>query len=205
MRLTRAPTSRRARRAPVRRGPLRRILIVGAGGAGKSTLARRVGERLGLPVIHLDAHYWRAGWVETPADEWAAVVDRLIAGEAWVMDGNYGGTLERRLARADTVVFLDTPRLVSLWRVLRRALRYRGRTRPDLAPGCPEQLPNWEFVSWIWTYPRRRRGAILARLERLRGEKAIHVLRSTRDVERFVAELGRGPGVAPSPLPHHTR
>jgi adenylate kinase family enzyme len=169
--------------------PPRRLLIVGAGGAGKSTLARRVGERLGLPVIHLDAHYWRAGWVETPPDEWTAAVDRLAAGERWVMDGNYGGTLDRRLARADTVVFLDAPRLTSLWRVVKRWLRHRGRTRPDVAPGCPEQL-SWEFVRWIWTYPRRRRGEMLAKLDAVRTTKRVHVLRTARDVDAFVAGLG---------------
>ena len=172
---------------------MRRILIIGAGGAGTSTLARRVGELLGLPVIHLDAHYWHAGWVPTPPEEWAAVVDRLAAGDRWVMDGNYGGTLDRRLARCDAVVFLDAPRLVSLWRALKRRLAHRGRTRADMAPGCEEQL-SLEFVRWIWTYPRRRRGEVLARLARLRGEKPVHVLRTARDVERFVAGLRAGGG-----------
>ena len=169
---------------------MRRVLVIGAGGAGKSTLAARVAERAGLPLVHLDACYWRAGWVPTPADEWAATVARLAAGDAWVMDGNYGGTLDARLAACDTVVFLDLPRLVCLWSVVRRWLRWRGRSRPDLPAGCPEQL-SWEFVWWIWTYPRRRRPAILARLGALAGEKRVVVLRSRRAAARWVAGLAQ--------------
>src|SRR5215212_7429953 len=142
---------------------MRRVLIIGAGGAGKSSLATRIGELTGLPVIHLDALYWRAGWVETPKDEWLALVRELVAREAWVMDGNYSGTLDVRLRACDTVIFLDAPRWRSLWRLVKRWARYRRRSRPDMAPGCPEQLP-WEFVVWVWTYASRRRPDILARL-----------------------------------------
>jgi len=167
---------------------VKRVLVIGSGGSGKSTLARQLGERLGLPVIHLDAHYWNPGWVETPREEWQERVQRLIAEPAWVMDGNYGGTLDIRLAAADTVIFLDLPRIVCLWRIVRRAARYWGRTRPDLAPDCPERL-DWEFVVWVWTYPDRRRHEILERLRQLKNVKAI-VLKSVADVEKLVADVG---------------
>ena len=163
--------------------------MIGSGGAGKSTLAAEIGAALGLPVLHLDALYWRAGWVPTPEPEWRAQVERLVAEEAWVMDGNYGGTLEPRLAACDAVVFLDLPRWLCLARVLRRRLRHAGRTRPDMAPGCPEQL-SWEFVRWIWTYPRRRRAGILERLREVAGEKRVEILRSRADVERFLGTIG---------------
>ena len=104
------------------------------------------------------------------------------------MDGNYGGTLERRLAKCDTVVFLDLPRVVCLARVLKRRLQFRGRARPDMNPGCPERL-SWEFLSWIWNYPVQKRPKILARLARLHpGQKSV-VLTSQSEMDRFFQSL----------------
>ena len=77
-------------------------------------LARQIGAIAGLPVIHLDHHYWSPGWVPTPDDEWVVRQRELLAGERWVVDGNYGGTLELRAELADTIVFLDLPRRVCL-------------------------------------------------------------------------------------------
>jgi len=97
---------------------MQRILVIGSGGAGKTTLALRVGERLRLPVIHLDAYYWRADWEATPKPEWEAQVATLIGRDAWVMDGNYSGTLDLRVAAADTIVFIDLPVIFFLLRVV---------------------------------------------------------------------------------------
>ena len=169
---------------------MQRVMIIGAGGAGKSTLARQVGARTGLPVIHLDAEYWHAGWVPTPDVEWRARVSALAGGERWVMDGNYGGTLDLRLARADTVVFLDLSRRATMWGVLRRWLAHRGRTRPDMAPGCPEQM-SWEFLRWVWEYPRTRRPQMLRRLGELPPGTRPVVLRSRAEVARWLATLER--------------
>jgi adenylate kinase family enzyme len=162
-----------------------RVLVIGSGGAGKSTFATRLGALTGLPVIHLDAYYWRPNWVPTPEAEWHARVDALLVGERWIMDGNYGGTLERRLARADTVIFLDLPRWRCLARVLRRWLRYRGRSRPSAGQGCPERL-HGEFLRWIWGYPRRRRAGILQRLAALRPDQQAVILRSPAAVEAYL-------------------
>lgn len=170
---------------------MRRILVIGSGGAGKSTVALELGKRLNLPVIHLDALYWRPGWLERSANEWQHMVEDLLQEECWIIDGNYGRTLERRLSAADTVVFLDLPRWLCLWRVLKRRLRFHGRSRPDMAEGCPERLTG-EFLRWIWFYAERRRAGILAQLREVAQEKEVVVLHSPREVESFLECLSVG-------------
>src|SRR5215471_18083968 len=156
---------------------MKKILVIGPGGAGKSTFAIKLGELLGLEVIHLDALYWKPGWVEPLKREWAATIDRLLKRDAWILDGNYSGTLEARLSACDAVMFLDLPRLTCLWRVLRRALRYRKATRPDMAHGCYEHL-DLDFLIWIWNYRRRTRPLVLRLLAADAGNRKIVRLRS---------------------------
>lgn len=104
-------------------------MVIGSGGAGESTLSRRIATATGLPLVHLDRLYWRPGWVPTPTKEWHRVVELAVAADRWVIDGNYGRTLDVRFAAADTVVFLDVPRLRCLARIVKRALCNRRRTR----------------------------------------------------------------------------
>jgi adenylate kinase family enzyme len=165
---------------------MRRVLVIGSGGAGKSTVARRLGGLLGLPVVHLDQLYWKVGWIETEKTEWAEMVRQTIARDAWIVDGNYSGTLAERLEACDTVVFLDVPRVVCLWRVLLRTVRHYGRTRPDMPDGCPERL-DVSFLTWIWNYPTRSRRKVLSLLSTCRDSKNVVHLRTRRDVELFLS------------------
>lgn len=167
---------------------MKRVLVIGAGGAGKSTFSRRLGERLGLEVIHLDVEHWRPGWVEPPKDEWARKVDELCSRETWVIDGNFSGTLERRLAACDTVVFLDMPRVVCVWRALKRVAKYRDGTRPDMADGCREQF-DLKFLLWIWNFRTRSRPKVLALLEKYADGKKVVRLRSSAEAEEFLNSL----------------
>jgi adenylate kinase family enzyme len=166
-----------------------KVLVIGSGGAGKSTLAGRIAAATGLPLVHLDRLYWHPGWVPTPDAEWEQVVRGVIAGDRWVIDGNYGGTMALRLAAADTVVFLDVPRIRCVIRVLRRVAQHRGRSRSDTSPGCPEHVSR-EFLWWIWRYPATRRAGVLALLADFeRGGGWVVVLRNDAEVDGFVSEL----------------
>ena len=172
----------------------RRWLILGAGGSGKSTLARGMAECLDLPVVHLDRHFWKSGWVEIERDEWAARVTELCAGDAWIMDGNYGGTIQLRLPRAEAVVLLDLPVWSCLWGILRRAFDYRGRTRPDIAEGCAERIPDWEFIWFVGSYKWRSRPRVMRRIAAAE-HVTLHHLKSRREARRFLEQLcekGRG-------------
>ncbi len=139
----------------------RRICIVGHSGAGKSTLARQLGPLLGLPVTHLDAIFWRPGWVEIDRTVFAARVAEVVAQDRWIIDGGYGSTLPPRLARADLVIWLDYPTPLLAWRVFRRWRTLRGRTRLDMGAGCPERL-TWEFTRWVLFAAGRNRRMLAA-------------------------------------------
>ena len=163
-------------------------MIVGAGGAGKSRLAREMAELLDLPIIHLDRHFWNPGWVETDRKEWAEQVVELSSRDAWVMDGNYGGTISLRLPRAEAAVLLDLPMWQCLWGIFRRSTIYRGEVRPDLAEGCEEQLPDWAFIKFVMTYKWRSRPKILRRIAAEQHVRLYH-LKSRRAARRFMDEL----------------
>ncbi len=167
---------------------IRRIMVIGCSGAGKSTLARRLGEILGLPVIHLDREHWQPGWVKPTAEQWDAKVRELAHRPVWIIDGNYGGLKDWRFDAADMVIFLDLPRWRCLERVIRRRIRYHGRSRPDMTPGCPEKI-DLAFLRWVWQYRRTQRPEILCKLNACRNEKHIVVLTSPRTVQGFVETL----------------
>jgi adenylate kinase family enzyme len=167
---------------------MKRILVIGSSGAGKSKLARDLGKILNLPVINLDAHFWNPGWVETPKPEWKRKVGELIKGEEWIMDGNYGGTLEMRLQAADTVIFLYYSRYLCLWQGL---MRQMTRVRPDVIRGCHERI-NLEFIKWIWNYPRKTRPTIMKILDEGCDGKRLFICSTPRETKRLVHELKTG-------------
>ena len=142
----------------------------------------------GLPVIHLDREFWLPGWVEPPKAEWQQQHAGLIAREQWIIDGNYGGTMEARFQAADTVIYLDLPRLVCLWSVIRRRFSSARRGRPDMADGLQDKL-DLEFLMWIWTFPQKRRPTILGMLEALPTTTTVVRLRSRIQVHDYLDNL----------------
>lgn len=165
---------------------MNRVLVIGSGGAGKSTFARRLADATGLPLIHLDREYWQPGWRPTPVAAWAARIAELVAQPRWIIDGNFGASLRPRLEACDTVILLSASRWRCLYRVVRRRLVYWGHARPDLDDGCPERL-TLEFLLWIWSYPRTSLPRRLEALANLRPDQKGLVLRNNPDIEEFFA------------------
>lgn len=168
--------------------PVKRVAVVGPGGAGKSTFASALGARTGLPVVHLDRHFWKPGWVETEGAEWRQVQFELFGGDRWIADGNYGGSFDVRFARADTVVVIARPRLACLAGALRRSGRNRGRAVQ--ADGCPERL-QVDFYRWIWNYERDSRPRLDAALERHPHLDVVE-LRTRAGMRDFVEQASPG-------------
>ncbi len=166
---------------------MQRVLVIGSPGAGKSTFARALANRIALPLIHLDAEYHLPGWIERDEDEWRARLETLVAGERWIIDGNYGGSMDFRLSRADTAILLDYSVLVCLWRVLKRIVTLRGRVRPDAAPGCPERL-DWEFLGYVAAFRTAKTPALERRLAAFVGTVAR--FRRPWEATAFLDKLG---------------
>jgi adenylate kinase family enzyme len=167
---------------------MKKVLVIGSSGSGKSTFSRRLGAATGLEVVHLDKLFWHRDWVETPKDEWRKVVADVCRKDSWIIDGNYSGTMDVRIPFCDTVIFLDFPRTVCVSRILKRVAFYKKGSRPDMAEGCDEKF-NWEFIKWTWDYPTRSKPRVEKLLEKVRNEKTIIRLTSNRDVENFFVNL----------------
>jgi adenylate kinase family enzyme len=163
---------------------VKRVAIVGTPGSGKSTLARGLGERLDLPVIHLDQHHFLPGWQRKPDEEWDRIAGQLVAGERWVMEGAFA--MQKAIDRADTIVFLDFPRWRGYMGSLKRLmLAYVGRPDTTLAPGCEDKLDHdfWRLLKTIHGYPKAQRPRITADLERRRAEgRTVIVARSRAEL-----------------------
>ena len=167
---------------------MKRIMVLGCCGAGKSTLSKKLAARLDIPLFHLDQYYWKPNWVESEKVAWGKVVQGLATKETWLIDGNYSGTIDIRLQRADTVIYLDYPTIVCMCRVLKRIKNNWKRVRPDMPAGCPERL-DAEFLHYVLTFNIRKRASILAKLKAVEQEKKVLILQNDKAVASFLVKL----------------
>jgi adenylate kinase family enzyme len=169
---------------------MERIMIIGCGGSGKSTLAQQLGEKTGLPVVHLDQLFWTPGWVSVSKEEFDRRHREALAREKWIMDGNFDRTIPERITRCDTVVYLDFSRFACLMGVAKRILTTYGKVRPDMGEGCPERF-DWEFLQWVWNFNKNKRERNYRLLKNAQGIQVI-ILKNRRQVRRFLTEIQNG-------------
>ncbi|WP_165996508.1 topology modulation protein [Bacillus sp. Cs-700] len=171
---------------------MNRIMVMGASaGAGKSTFAKKLGEILDYEVYHLDALFWKPGWVEASLDEFRTSQEKIALTSRWIIEGNYSNSYDIRVAQADTIIYIDAPRLLCLYRVLKRWITHLGKTRSDMGKGCNEKM-EWSFLTFIWTtyYPRKEK--MKKRFEEIQQtspEKTIIVLQNKAEIAIFLQEL----------------
>ena len=154
-----------------------RVVVLGRGGAGKTTAAQHLGELTGLPVLELDRYFWSADLTPTSSEAWAELQRDLASAPHWVMDGDLGpyDVLAPRLQRADTVLVLDFGLLRCAWRAARRS-----RERAD-------------FWWWLLTWRRRSRPALLRAVTSHAAQADLHVIRTSRQLRRLLRQLPNSP------------
>jgi adenylate kinase family enzyme len=176
---------------------MRRIIVVGSQGSGKTNLSRNLGRKLELPVVHLDVLYWQPGWKASDTASFRVRVADAIAGDEWIVDGSFSGlAFDLTLARAETLVVIDRPRWLCQWRILWRSAFDRDTTRPDLPEGCPEQF-DWKLMREAWRYDTERAPVIETERIQYGAHVPVERLRSDRDIADFLRALtpGRDPSL----------
>ena len=167
---------------------MERIMIIGCGGSGKSTLARILGEKTGLPVIHLDQIWWAPGnWQHLEREEFDIRLRAELEKPRWILDGNFNRTMEVRLERCDTVIYLDYSRWVCLVSWLKRVITNWGKAREDMAPGCAEWFDP-EMVGWIWNFNKQNRHRYLELLGK-RTDKTVLIFKNRRQLKEYLRRM----------------
>jgi adenylate kinase family enzyme len=166
---------------------LKRIMVIGvSSGVGKSTFAKNLGKALGIPAVHLDSLFWKPGWVEASVEEFKDAQRKVVEMESWVIDGNYSNSYDVREPYADTVIYLELPLRVCLYRVFKRYWKNRGTTRPDLGEGCTEKL-DVDFLKFIVSTYKRRKIQMADRLQRYEEEgKTVFALKNKKEISVFL-------------------
>ena len=163
---------------------MQRIIIIGSCGAGKSTLAMKLAQKLNLPLVHLDKLRFIGNWQERPREEFDKLLLAELEKPRWIIDGNYNRTIPLRMQHCDTVIFLDFPRLVCMWGVIKRVIKYHGRTRPDMGGECRERFDP-EFMKYVWDFRKKHRKRYLEMLANATDKKVI-ILKNRRQVKKFL-------------------
>lgn len=169
---------------------MKKIAIIGCAGSGKTTLAIKLSKLLNLPIYHLDQYYWKPNWQRPIFEEFEAAHKQLCDQKEWIIEGIYSRTLEYRFKTTDCVIFLDIPRRLCLWRILKRTIRYFGKVRPYSAAACPERL-DLEFLSWVWNFQNNTRPNILKLIKQYKEQKKIYIIQSYQDQLTIIENFKR--------------
>jgi len=163
-----------------------RILVMGCSGGGKSTLSQQIAARFGLAYVSIDRDVlWLPGWVERGKQEQRAIIAAMVQEERWILDGTNPSTFDVRLPRADFVIWVRMPRLLCIWGAISRWVKWMGRTRPEMAPGCIEKV-DWQFLRFIWTFEEKFAPRVLAGLLRYGSDVPILQLSSRRQMRQLL-------------------
>lgn len=167
---------------------MKKIIIIGSPGAGKSTLSRELSSILSIDLYHMDKLFWKPDWVSVSREELEEKLSQVVNKDSWIIDGNYLNTMDMRIERADTIIFLDYPLWLCLWGVFKRRFEYSKKTRPDITEGCKENL-NFEFLKFVVNFSRNQRKEVYEKLENLNNEKTIYIFKNRKSLKSFLMKV----------------
>lgn len=166
---------------------MKKVLVIGSGGSGKSTFSKALAKKTNLPLYHMDRIYWKPNWIETPFIEFKEEVAKIMKEPEWILDGNYGETLDMRLEKADTVFFLDIRTDVCVKSALRRYEENKGKTRDDMGSGCIEQIDD-EFIDWIRNFKKKNRPKLLEKIKK-HSSLDVHIFKTRKEAYNYINSL----------------
>lgn len=167
---------------------MKKIIILGCAGCGKSTLAAKLSEKLQIPLLHLDTIYWKANWQEEDKEIFENKQIEFLKNDSWIIDGNYRDTLEMRLKDADTVLYLDYPRRVAIYGIYKRYFEYRKKTRTSIAAGCKEKIDR-SFFKWVWRFKKHAKPKIIEILNGYKDNCNIYFFKNRKELNNFLNNL----------------
>ena len=167
---------------------MKKIVIVGCAGCGKSTLAKLLGSNLNLPVFHLDTIYWKANWQQEDEKIFLEKQLKMLERDSWIIDGNYRDTLDLRLKDCDTIIFLDYPRRTAIYGIYKRYFQYRNKERDTIAKGCPEKIDR-SFFKWVWNFRKNARPIIVDKINEYKKDKEVLIFKKRKHLKKYLKSI----------------
>jgi adenylate kinase family enzyme len=165
-----------------------KVVIIGSPGAGKSTLAHNLHSVLNIKIIHLDRIFWGPGWKEKPRETRIDILQEIVQEKQWIIEGTYLGASEPRFNASDTIIFLDTPALLCLQRVVRRYMG-QGRHRREIPEGCYDKLSLYRILK-VMVFPFKGKRTLKQKLRFYESDsRNIIRLHSSKEIDAFLARL----------------
>lgn len=169
---------------------MQRVLIIGNAGAGKSTFAKKLAQKLALPLVHLDRLFWNGNWEHVTREEFDNLLQAELEKEQWIIDGNFNRTIAHRLKYCDTVFYFDLPTLTCLQGITKRVFTNYGKTRSDMGGNCPEYFDKqkWELFRNVVGFNKAHRKAYYDLLSAAPHVNVI-IIKSRKQADRFLQQL----------------
>jgi len=165
---------------------MKRVCVIGCGGAGKTTFSNILSRHTKLPLIHLDTLYWLPNWEEPNINAFKQIIEKTINKKSWILDGNFHNTMNKRFEKSDVIFWLDYSTWRCLFGVVHRLIKENGNaSRPDLPNCCPERF-DWGFIKYVYNFRRATRPIILQKLEQHAKQAKIIIFKNPKELQRWI-------------------